>query len=183
MEDRTKSKLLVALELASGVLERLGGFEDAGATEKWEQMRRDLEAELWEKHFSVADNGELAALDAEANVLLIFSGIFEESAELVSALMKLNGYGVAQTKLWDKVRDALSLADDVSQRLGGFIGLDAERWEQLHRDVEAERWARHFRISATAKGYRLEPLTNEARTLALFMEILEDIDNHKATSK
>ena len=83
----------------------------------------------------------------------------------------------------NKLLAALELASGVLERLGGFENANAtERWEEMRRDVAAERWARHFRVSATANGYHLEPLTSEAKTLALFMDILEDIQD-KTTSK
>jgi len=84
-----------------------------------------------------------------------------------------------KVNLWDRALDALQLADGVLQRWGGFASLDAERWRELHRDAEAGRWERHFRVSATADGYRLEPKTDAAATLAMFWEILENINGTK----
>ena len=73
--------------------------------------------------------------------------------------------------------DALALADGVLQRWGGFAELDAERWKELRRDLNAGCWERHFCVSATASGLRLEPKTGPAATLAMFMEIVEEIKN------
>ena len=69
--------------------------------------------------------------------------------------------------------DALALADGVLQRWGGFAELDAERWKELRRDLNAGCWERHFCVS----GLRLEPKTGPAATLAMFMEIVEEIKN------
>ena len=81
--------------------------------------------------------------------------------------------------LWYRALDALELADGISRRWGGFAGHDADRWQELHRDAAAGRWERHFRVSATAGGFCLEPKTDAAATLALFWEILENINGTK----
>ena len=77
MDEEKKTKLRAALELADAVLERLGGFLPPAA-EQWERMRRDLDAGKWEKHFAVADNGEIEALTAEAGEVLVFADILDD---------------------------------------------------------------------------------------------------------
>ena len=77
MDEETKNHLLEALDIADAVAQRLGGFLPPAA-ERWERMRRDLDAGEWEKHFAVADNGEIEALTAEAGEVLVFADILDD---------------------------------------------------------------------------------------------------------
>ena len=74
MTEQTKNNLLDALDIADAVLKRLGGFLPPAA-ERWERMRRDLDADKWEAYFRVGTSGKIEALTGEASAVLLFSSI------------------------------------------------------------------------------------------------------------
>ena len=82
-------------------------------------------------------------------------------------------------ELWNRLHEALALADGVLRRWGVFDGLDAEEWEALHREAEADRWDRLFDVAETEDGFNVTPKTDAARVLALFVDVLDEIINAK----